>query len=81
MVDPVTAEQTARRIVALLAHELEREPGDALALNEFLGTWKANGHAVSELREGLDFATDQGWIEVTDNGARFALTRAGLDEA
>ena len=76
-----TAEQTAREILAIFVGHFKCRPGFVLRLNNFMAIWHGRGLHAEDFKPGMEYAAQQEWIEVREDGGSFRLTEAGFAEA
>ena len=75
-----TPDQTSLKILAIFIYFLRR-PGEALPLESIMVVWKERGLDHADLKPGLDYAQEQGWIEMFNNGNSVRLTKKGFAQA
>jgi hypothetical protein len=74
----VSAEQFARKILAIYVRDGTGRPGQILTDQDLLMQWP-NEISPEELTRALEFACHNGWLSQTAIG--FELTHAGLADA
>ena len=78
LLDPVDmAHDNAHKILDVYAH-FEKQPGEALVSNHFLGVGRLRRWRASDLQEGIEEAHRNGWVEKAHPGWR--LTELGYAE-
>lgn len=70
-----TPEQNGRLVLAVFEHFKSR-PGHVLQPRNFISIFANNRWEMDDLKQGLAYAEEQGWIEDAQNGIR--LTEAGF---
>ena len=68
-----TPEETALKILDIFVHHFKFRPGNVLDRRNFFSRIEA-----ADFAPGIDFAAQQGWIEILREGASFRLTAAGF---
>ena len=76
-----TPEETALEILDIFVKNFKCLPGDVLQIHYFNPLWHKRGFAAEDLKPGMEFAAQQGWVEVIRGGASFMLTAAGFAKA
>ena len=76
-----TPEQSAREILSIFVTHANMRPGNSLQLNHFFGIWIERGLHDEDLKHGMDYAQEKGWVEIHDNGYSFRLTESGFAQA
>jgi hypothetical protein len=80
MVDMATlpkAEDAAKNILGIFAHRLNSRPGDILSLQHLLRGFSTSLWRNADLNNGIEYAEQQGWVELTVNGD-YQLTDTGF---
>jgi hypothetical protein len=79
-----TPEETALAILDIFVNfvnHFELRPGDVLDIRKLKAVWFKRGLAAEDFAPGMEFAVQQGWIEIIRKGASFMLTAAGYAKA
>ena len=76
-----TPEKSALKILNIFVHCFKCRPGDVPQRHNFNTLWHELGLAAEDLKSGMEFAVQQGWIEVLSGGSWFKLTAAGFAKA
>ncbi len=76
-----TPEETAQKILAIFLISFKFCPGSVLTSHNIIGVWNNSGLHHADLKPGLDYAEEQGWIEIFDGGNSIRLTAVGFAQA
>lgn len=76
-------EQFAKEIMAFLVRQQKMQAGDIIPASDALSLWQQNQRRSSDFRTGMDFAIDDGWVELQqqESGNHFRLTEKGFASA
>ena len=76
------AEESARRILSIFVTHFNCRPNDVLAINNIQSVWLSSKLDNDDLKDGMEYAVNQGWIEILDvNRMSFKLTDEGFKQA
>jgi len=73
-------EECARRLLGVFVRHFGLRQGDALLQNNLDAVWIKNRWHPNDLKNGLDYAIEQGWIEPLP-GNQYKLTDTGFAAA
>lgn len=76
-----TPEEAARYILSLFVDHFNSRPNHVLRTNNFLTAFSKNPWQGSDFATGMEFAAEQGWVEILRGGSSFRLTEDGYDKA
>lgn len=78
-----THEDIAREILNIFVSHFNCRAGAALGTSNFMAVWHKRGLATEDFQPGMQFAVQQGWVEVSEAavGNNFKLTAAGYSQA
>ncbi len=76
---PAVAERVAREMLESLVEDLKLRPGDFAYERSLRTAFEARGLAVEDIRAGLRYATQQGWVILDPAQRIYTLTRAGFE--
>ena len=76
-----TPEQSAREILSIFVTGANLRAGHSLQRNNFFQVWIDRGLHDDDFKPGMDYAQQQGWVEIFDNGSSFRLTESGFAQA
>ena len=76
-----TPEETALEILDIFVKNFKCLSGDVLQIHYFNTLWLKRGLVAEDFAHGMEFAAQQGWVEVLRGGASFMLTAAGFAKA
>jgi hypothetical protein len=76
-----TPRETALKILEIFVTYFKRSPGSVLSTLDIIGVWNKLGLHHADLKRGLDYAEEQGWIGIFDRGNSFRLTEEGFTQA
>lgn len=71
----------ALKILEVFLTYFKRRPGEVLDLNDIMEVWDEWGVHGADLKPGLDYAQENGWIKIFDSGNSFCLTETGFAQA
>jgi hypothetical protein len=80
----LSADRTARKILAVLISDFRIGPGDILPLGSVSAGWHQCYRRHEDFDAGLQYAISHGWIEILSHGHKLTATGyavAGLDAA
>lgn len=80
MANVPSAEESARKILAIFVQQFQARAGHVLRSNNFLAVMHLYDLRASDFNEGLKFAIEQGWVELLSDNA-YRLTQAGFETA
>ena len=72
-----TKDDNAHKVLEVFSHFRAR-PGHILRVNNFVAVGARRRWEMSDLQQGLEFASEEGWIEEKNGGIE--LTRKGFDK-
>jgi len=72
-----TKKDNAHKVLQVFSHFRAR-PGHVLRVNNFVAVGTRRRWEMSDLQQGLEFASEQGWVR--QNGAAIELTEQGFSE-
>lgn len=81
MTDSAQAEETALAILDVVVNHFMLKPGDVQITPVFLRVWEGKGQDEELFEPGLNYAAQQGWVEIAADGGTFTLTQSGFDVA
>ena len=76
-----TSRETALKILEIFVSCLKRRPGSVLSSFDIVAVWDRCGLHHADLKPGLDYSEEHGWIAIFDKGNSFRLTETGFDQA
>lgn len=76
-----TPDQAAREILSIFVAHFQLRPGKVLQINNFHTVWQSRGLQSEDFKLGMEFAAENGWVEVIGDGSSFRLTDAGFAKA
>ena len=81
MATVLTPEETAQKLLAIFVTDFELRPGNVLPLESIIDVGNRWGPHDADFKPGLDYAEEQGWIEISDSGNSVRLTETGFAQA
>jgi hypothetical protein len=78
MATATTPEEAARQVLRVF-QKFNTQPGGAIEGGAFLGPFSSLGWTADDLRAGMEYALQQGWIRHVGPDA-ITLTKAGFAE-
>lgn len=81
MVKIPTPEETAIEILAIFVNHFKSRTGNVLGLGNFLSVWHNRGLAADDFKAGMEYAAQQGWVDILPGGESFKLTELGFSKA
>jgi hypothetical protein len=76
-----TPEQCAREILAIFVWHFGLLAGEVLRNNDFLTLWPQRGYRSEDFNAGLQFAIENGWLELLPGGNSYRLSKSGFAAA
>ena len=76
-----TPEQNGCLILKIFVGNFNLRPNDVLRVSNFMAVMTKLNLRAEDLNEGLEFATQNEWIEALENGSSYRLTEAGFTQA
>lgn len=80
MAKSLPPEQCARAILAIVVSHFGLRPGGVLPSKSFVTIWPQRGYKPKEFKVGLQFAAENGWLEVLPGGKTYRLTKCGFTD-
>ena len=77
----LTQRDVAERILAILVHELKLKPGEPMPDQELKTRYRAGGGDAADIKAGLMYADDQGWMTYDRPKHDWKLTELGHEIA
>lgn len=76
-----TPREAALKILEIFVIYLKRRPGSVLTSLDIVAVWDRCGLHHADLKPGLDYTEEHGWIEIFNSGNSFCLTEKGFAQA
>ena len=75
-----TPEKCAREILAIFVWHFGLLAGEVLRRKNFLTLWPQRGYRPRDFNAGLQYAVENGWLELIPGDNSFRLTRSGFTD-
>ncbi len=73
-----TPEKCAHEILAIFVWHFGLLAGEVLRRKNFLTLWPQRGYRPRDFKAGLQFAIDNGWLELAPGDKAYRLTKSGF---
>lgn len=75
-----TPEHFARAIPDILVSHFGLRPDEFLPRKSFTVIWPQRGYQPKDFKVGLQFAAENGWVELLPGGESYRLTKSGFTD-
>lgn len=76
-----TPEETAIEILSIFVNHFKCRADHVLRINNFLAVWHSRGLVAEDFKLGMEYAVEQGWVEIQPVDSSFRLTKSGFAKA